>query len=86
MQTEVNMEKSDVYFFNAPFHITIRPSKPSIVKVDTARVVHEAIEIKCFYEGESTLLIDSKPIKVRAGDVVVINPYELHSTIDDGGT
>lgn len=79
------MEKLDLYFFNAPFHITVRPYKESEVKPETSRVVHEAIEIKCFYEGESTLLIDSKLIRVRAGDIVVINPYELHTTIDDGG-
>ena len=81
----VNMKNLDVYFLNEPFHIAVRPSKASVTKDDNAKALHEAIEIKCFYEGESTLLIDSKSIKVKAGDVVVINPYELHSTIDDGG-
>ena len=32
--------------------------------------LHEAIEIKCFYEGSATLLIESRTISVKAGDVV----------------
>ncbi|MBE6645135.1 MAG: helix-turn-helix transcriptional regulator [Ruminococcaceae bacterium] len=81
------MKKSNVYFFNEPFHISIRPYKESVVKYqsDTARILHEAIEIKCFYEGKSTLLIESDKIEVSAGDIVVVNPYEFHQTLDDGG-
>ena len=46
--------------------------------------IHEAIEIKCFYEGTATLLIDSNTISVKAGDVVVINPYSFHKTVEFG--
>lgn len=46
--------------------------------------LHEDIEIKCFYEGTATLLIESQTVRVKAGDVVVINPYEFHATIDTG--
>ncbi len=56
--------------------------------VDNVEVVrkalHEDIEIKCFYEGTSTLLLGAQMITARAGDVVVINPYEFHATIDRG--
>ena len=45
------------------------------------RAIHEDIEIKCFYEGSATLLIGNETIRVKAGDVVVINPYEFHATI-----
>lgn len=48
------------------------------------KAIHEAVEIKCFYEGETTLLIGEEILQVRAGDVVVINPYEFHATIDSG--
>lgn len=44
--------------------------------------IHEEIEIKCFYEGSATLLIGSQTIFAKAGDVVVINPYEFHATVD----
>jgi len=46
--------------------------------------LHEEIEIKCFYEGASTLLIGNRTVNVKAGDIVVINPYEFHSTVDCG--
>lgn len=46
--------------------------------------LHEAIELKCFYEGTATLLVESKTVSVKAGDVVVINPYEFHATLDAG--
>ena len=46
--------------------------------------IHEAVEIKYFYEGTSTLMIGNKTVGVAAGDVVVINPYEFHSTVDYG--
>lgn len=46
--------------------------------------LHEELEIKCFYEGSATLLVESRSISVKAGDVVVINPYEFHATVDVG--
>lgn len=56
--------------------------RPDSISDRTA--LHEAIEIKCFYEGTATLLIESRSVPVRAGDVVVINPYEFHATVDTG--
>lgn len=44
-------------------------------------MLHEEIEIKYFYEGESTLLIGDKTLTATAGDVVLINPYEFHTTL-----
>ena len=46
--------------------------------------LHEDIEIKCFYEGTATLLVDSQTIDVKAGDVVVINSYAFHKTVNIG--
>ena len=57
----------------------------SIDSVESARrALHEAVEIKYFYEGTSTLLIGSETVQVSAGDVVVINPFEFHATLDYG--
>ena len=53
---------------------------------DVARNLHEAIEIKLYTEGSSTLIIGNKTITTSPGDVVVINPYEFHSTVDIGET
>ena len=46
--------------------------------------LHEEIEIKYFYEGTATLLIGTKTVSVKAGDVVVINPFEFHATVNTG--
>ena len=51
---------------------------------DARRALHEAIEIKYFYEGTSTLLIGTQTVVAHAGDVIVINPYEFHATVDYG--
>lgn len=48
------------------------------------KALHEAIEIKCFYEGTSTLLVGTQTVQVSAGDIVIINPYEFHATVDRG--
>ncbi|MBE6956988.1 MAG: AraC family transcriptional regulator [Ruminococcaceae bacterium] len=56
--------------------------RPEAISNRTA--LHEEIEIKCFYEGSATLLVESRTVCVKAGDVVVINPYEFHATVDTG--
>ena len=50
----------------------------------TSRLFHEEIEIKYFFEGSSTLLIGKETIVTSPGDIVIINPYEFHSTVDFG--
>ena len=66
--------------------IKIIPRRTSFVgTVDTAtKAFHEAVEIKYFCEGESTLIVDSQTIHATSGDIIVINPYEFHTTIDCG--
>ena len=59
-------------------------SSPTSSVEDDSRALHEEIEIKCFYSGTATLMIGDKTINVKAGDIVVINPYEFHTTIDRG--
>jgi mannose-6-phosphate isomerase class I len=43
---------------------------------------HEEIEIKYCYEGTFSMLIDMDVYTVQAGDVVIVNPYEIHKNID----
>lgn len=79
-------ESMEILFKDASFPIKINPGRASVVDDvgSASRALHEAIEIKYFYEGESTLLIGTETLHVTAGDVVVINPYEVHGTIDYG--
>lgn len=59
-------------------------STDKVVNLTGNNALHEEIEIKCFYEGSATLLIGSQTVPVKAGDVVVINPYEFHATVNTG--
>ncbi len=49
-----------------------------------SKALHEEIELKYFYEGSSTLLVGTDTVAAQAGDLVIMNPYELHSTIRFG--
>ena len=49
------------------------------------KAFHEEIEIKYFYEGKGTLLIDNKLINAEAGDITIANPYEIHANVDVSG-
>lgn len=69
---------------NPHIRISVRSSS-RVDNVDIVRkALHEDIEIKCFYSGTSTLLVNTQVVHVEAGDVVVINPYEFHATVDRG--
>ena len=59
-------------------------SADKVVSLTGNNALHEEIEIKCFYEGSATLLIGDQTVPVAAGDVVVINPYEFHATVNTG--
>ena len=50
------------------------------------KAFHEEIEIKYFYEGVSTLMIDKNVIVARRGDVTIVNPFELHANVEIGHT
>lgn len=45
------------------------------------KAFHEALEIKCFYEGRSMVMIDSEVIAAEAGDITIVNPYEIHTNV-----
>ena len=64
-------------------NMILSPACTSVVNLGPhmKKMLHEEIEIKCFYEGKTTLLVGSERITASAGDVVVINPYEFHATI-----
>lgn len=68
------------------FRLLIRPDCVSSIDQpgSASRAIHEEIELKYFYEGCSTLLIGSQTVTAQAGDLVIMNPYELHSTIRYG--
>ena len=63
----------------------VKDRRATAIKIDNSTCAfHEAIEIKYYTEGESTLLVGTKTVHVKAGDIIVINPYEFHATVDIG--
>ena len=77
--------KNESIFADESFPIRMDSNRQSSIDSveDARRALHEAIEIKYFYEGSSTLLIGRNTVVARAGDVIVINPYEFHATVND---
>lgn len=65
------------------FPVKIMPCRSSEQSLSDERsqAIHEAVEIKLFYEGASTLIIDGRTVRAAAGDTVIINPYEFHTTV-----
>ena len=78
------MSAKNSSFDKEKLNMIIAPNRVSYINGFPAnrKMLHEEIEIKYFYEGASTLLIGTQMLTARAGDIVVINPYEFHATID----
>ena len=80
MINRIKNQKID--FASDDFKIIARDQIPT----EAEQAFHEEIEIKYFYEGSSTLMINSELIRAKAGDIAVVNPYELHSNVDIAGS
>ncbi|MEE1224801.1 MAG: AraC family transcriptional regulator [Clostridia bacterium] len=49
---------------------------------DVSKLFHEEIELKLFLEGSSTIMIDNETIVANEGDIVIMNPYQIHFTVN----
>lgn len=79
----IGVEENSQFFVDSQFPLFISPHSTSVIRriEDQKSLIHEAIEIKYFYEGRSTLLIGNEAVVANAGDVIVMNPYEIHATL-----
>lgn len=75
-----------VHFSHEDFRVEIVPSKVSSFSHRTPQLFHPELEIKYFYEGEAWLLVGEDNIHAQPGDIVIVNPYDIHSTIGVGET
>ena len=86
MISDTKRKEDGIHYDNPDFRLIIRPD--CVSSIDTpekiSRAFHKEIEIKYFYEGNATLLVGSQTIQAKPGDVVIMNPYEVHSTIRFG--
>jgi len=73
----------DIVFDDPEFKLLVHSDRISCVNQGEHldKIFHEEMEIKYFYEGGATLLIGTETIVTQPGDIIIINPYEFHSTI-----
>ena len=45
---------------------------------------HEELEIKYYYEGNSAMMIDNQVFALKQGNIVIVNPYEIHTNVNLG--
>lgn len=50
---------------------------------DTAPHIHNEIELLRLKAGEATVTVSDRSYRMKAGDIVVVNPMEVHSVIAD---
>lgn len=79
-KTEIRKGHEEIDFTHSDFKLIVSSKASSTL--DTYGMFHQAIEIKYFYEGSTSLLVNDDIIIAQAGDIVIVNPYEIHSTID----
>lgn len=74
----------NIMFSDNDFPLAIHENRVSAIDhADrNSRIFHEELEIKYFYEGRATLMVDTAVMVVQAGDIVIVNPYEFHSTVE----
>lgn len=73
----------DVIFSDKKFHLLVGPNRKPEIRSEGlyTRVFHEEIEMKYFVEDGCVLQVGEEIIHARAGDIVVINPYEFHANL-----
>lgn len=72
-----------IVFPNSDFKIVMQEGKAATL-LDGDPMLHEEVEIKLFCDGNATLVIGSDLLTPQPGDIIVVNPYELHGTLNVG--
>ncbi len=78
MKNKMEAISQNISFLSDDFKIRVLDKSSDI----TERAFHSAIEIKLFYEGRSIQMIGGKTVVANAGDITVVNPYEIHTNIE----
>ncbi len=73
-QEKMVFEKEDF-----PIRVSFLPSVDS-----TSSLWHEEIELKCVLSGQVQMMIDTEIVTAGAGDIIFINPHQIHSNVTLG--
>jgi hypothetical protein len=71
----------NIFFKDDCFPVRAQMSKRCL---QTPPARHPQPEIKYFTEGECVIVLDGQTITARAGDVVIISPFQRHYTYTNG--
>ena len=70
--------KQEIVFSSDDFKINVSKKRSEGYRKN----FHEAIEIKYYYDGASAVMIDNEVLPVKEGDIVIVNPYEIHTNVN----
>lgn len=73
-------EPDKILYTDPDFRISVSKKQSSGIYKN----FHEEIEFKYYFAGESAMMIDNQAYAIKAGDVIVVNPYEIHTNVDIG--
>ena len=77
-----DIEHDEILFKNEDFPVSI--SGGLAVGSNYGRF-HEQIEIKLVNSGEITVILDTKAVNATVGEIIFVNPYEVHSNLCPDG-
>jgi len=79
-ETEKNELVKKIIFFSDNFKIGYHESFPVIGE----KKIHEEIEIKYYYDDSCVVIIENESYQTHAGDITIVNPYEMHTNVGVG--
>lgn len=71
--------------------VKFNPENPHLFISEARKVIcndsrwHEAIEIKYILKGRVTVMVETDVFSAGAGEIIFINPYEVHSNVPSEG-
>lgn len=80
------VRQDNIIFPEKDFPLMCSPGKSNSAVVS---LWHEILELKVVVSGSVTMMIDTESVTAAEGDIICINPYEVHSNLfveGDGGT
>lgn len=72
------IRQDNIVFSQKDFPLKFSPGKSNTAVVS---LWHEILECKLVLSGKVTMMIDTQTVTAGAGEIIIINPYEVHSNL-----
>lgn len=73
-----SVKQDKILFSQADFPLLCSQSSPNATPVS---LWHETLAFKYILTGSITMMIDTETVTANTGDMILINPYEVHSNL-----